>query len=77
MRICETNPPVNYQLCNYLGGRVSESGRVRFAMAALGGVATVTSLPRLIATEVGIDNRRRRVSIGGAGNGTTDKVRQS
>jgi hypothetical protein len=25
---CETNPPVNYGICRYLGGRLSESGRV-------------------------------------------------
>jgi len=28
MCFCETNPPVNYQICKYLGGRLSESGRV-------------------------------------------------
>jgi hypothetical protein len=41
------------------------------------GVATVTSFQRSGGPEVGIDNRRRRVSIRGAGDGTNNKARQS
>ncbi len=61
----------------------SKNGFVFRKTKRLGGVATVMSLPRSSpernsgragAPEVGIDNQRRRVSIVGAGNGTTNKA---
>ena len=74
----KTNPPEG---C-FRGVFVEKWARLWRAMP-LGGVAMETSFPRSspernsgrARPEVGIDNHRRRVSIRGAGNGTTNKGR--